>query len=211
LTHQYLQEEYHETAYCRVVYVAPGPAAAKLSHHTLQSIKGEVKRKLEFLFTSSKIRSGTKRKSIDPNQPSGPKKRKVSGKSGKAKGKMRAVEPDNQDDFADEDEPAIVLSDQVELEDIFFLSDDDAPDPSRKILDKNVPDDDDDDIYESFDQNLSDDNNDSTNNYEWSHSLLEEPRARFKPYSKNQTKTFNRSTMNIIQEGDNEVIMLSSD
>ena len=119
---------------------------------------------------------------------------------------MRAVEPDNQDDFADEDEPAIVLSDQVELEDISFLSDVDAPGPSQKNFDENVPDDDDDDdMYESFDQNLS------TNNYEWSHSLLEEPRARFKPYLKNQTKASNRSTMNIIQEDDNEVIMLSSD
>ena len=172
-----------------------------------------MKRKLEFLFTSSRIKAGTKRKSVDSNGPSGLKKRKVSGKSSKAKSKMKAVEPDNQDDFPDEDEPAIILSDQVELEDISFLSDDEAPGLSRRILDENVPDDDD-DMYESIDQNISDDNDDQTNNnnnYAWSHSLLEEPRARFKPYLKNQTKTPNRSTMNIIREGDNEVIMLSSD
>ena len=193
-----------------MVYVAPGPLAARLSYHTRQSIEGEVKRKLEFLFTTSKIKTGTKRKNVDSSQPFGPKKRKVSGKSSKAKGKKRAVERDDQDDSGDEDEPAIVLSDQVELEDISFLSDEVAPGPSRNTFNKNVPDEDD-DMYQSIDQDFSGKYDGSTNNYAWSHSLLEEPRARFKPYSKKQTKGPNRSTMNIIQEGDNEVIMLSSD
>ena len=200
LTQEYLQEEYHETSYSRVVYVAPGPFAARLSHHTRQSIKGEVKRKLEFLFPSSEIKSGTKRKNVGSDQP-GPKKRKVSAKSTKAKGKLKAVEPDDQDDLGDE-EPANNLP---EVEDISFLSDDEAP--SQKIPHKYVPDDD----YESIDLNISDDNDDSTNNYAWSHSFLEEPRARFKPYLKNQTKASNRSTSNIIQNDDNAVIMLSSD
>ena len=284
LTQKYLQEEYHETAYCRVVYVAPGPLAARLNHHTLQSIKGEVKLKLEFLFPSSEIKSGTKRKNEDSSQPSGPKKPKVSAKSNKTKGKLKAVKPDDRDgdedefpnvlpqvedisflsdneapshkilhkyvpdDFlsseiksgtkrkdegssqpsgskkpkvpaksskvmgklkavepddrdGDEDEPANVFP---EVGDISFLSDDEAP--LHKILHKYVPDDDD---YESFDLKHSDDNDDSTNNYAWSHSFLEEPRARFKPYLKNQTKASNRSTMNKIQE--DEVITLSSD
>jgi len=205
LTHEYLQEEYHETSYTRVVYVAPGPLATRLSYHTRQSIKGQVKHKLEFLFTSSKIKSGTKRKSGELGQPSGPKKRKMLGSSSKAKGKMKAVEPDDQDDFGDEDEPAIVLSDQDDHEDVSFLSNDDAPaGPSQKILDKNVPD----DIYVSLDEDFSDDNND---NYQWSHSFLEASRARFKPHSKNQTKASNQFKMNIIQEGDNEVMVLSSD
>jgi hypothetical protein len=181
--------------------------AARFSNHTLHSIKGEVKRKLEFLFTSSQVKSGTKRKSLDSNRPSGSKKRKVSQKSSKAKGKMKSMDPDNQDDFGDEDEPAHLSSDQVELEDISFLSDNEVRAPSHKKFDKNIPDDD--DIYESID--LSNDNDDNTNDYDWSHSLLEEPGPRFKPYSKNQPKASNRSTMNIIQEGDNEVIMLSSD
>lgn len=250
LTQKYLQEEYHETAYCRVVYVAPGPLAARLNHHTRQSIKGEVKLKLEFLFPSSEIKSGTKRKNEDSSQPSGPKKPKVSAKSNKAKGKLKAVKPDDrdgdEDEFpnvlpqvedisflsdneapskkpkvpaksskvmgklkavepddrdGDEDEPANVFP---EVGDISFLSDDEAP--LHKILHKYVPDDDD---YESFDLKHSDDNDDSTNNYAWSHSFLEEPRARFKPYLKNQTKASNRSTMNKIQE--DEVITLSSD
>ena len=199
LTQKYLQEEYHETAYCRVVYVAPGPLAVRLSYHTRQSIKGEVKRKLEFLFPSSEIKSGTKRKNVDSNQPSGSKKkRKVSAKSSKAKGKLKAVEPDDRD--GDEDEPANVLP---EDEDISFLSDDEAP--SQKILHNYLPGGDD---YESIDLNISDDNDDSSNNFAWSHSFLEEPRERFKPYLKNRTKA---STMNTIQEGDKEVITLSSD
>ena len=201
LTHEYLQEEYHETSYNRVVYVAPGRLAARLSYHTRQSIKGEVKRKLEFLFTSSRIKSGTKRKSGDSSQLSGPKKRKVSGKSSKAKGKMKAVEPDDQDDFGDEDEPTVIYSDQDGIEDASFLSNDDAPQgPSQKLLDNHVPD----DIYGS-------DNDDDADDYQWSRSLLEEPRPRFKPHVKNQTKASNRFTMNIIQEGDNEVMVLSSD
>jgi len=204
LTHGYLQEEYHETAYNRVVYVAPGPLATRLNHHTRQSIKGEVKPKLEFFFTSSKIKSGTKRKSGDSSQPSGPKKRKVSEKSSKVKGKMKAVEPDDHDDFGDEDEPTMILSDEGDLPDISFLSDDEVPARlSQKTLDKNVSD----DMYESFDENLSDRNEDS-NNYGWSHSLLEEPRPA-KPYSTNQAKTSKRLTMNIIQEGDHEVMELS--
>lgn len=182
-----------------MVYVAPGPLAARLSYHTRQSVKGEVKHKLEFLFPCSEIKSGTKRKNVDSNQPSGTKKRKVSAKSSKAQGKLKAVEPDDRDG---EDEPANILP---EGEDISFLSDDEAP--SQKILHKYLPSDDE---YESIDLNLSDDNDDNTNNFAWSHSLLEEPRARFKPYFKKQTKA-NRSTMNNIQEDDNEVIMLSSD
>jgi hypothetical protein len=178
-----------------VVYVAPGPLAARLSYHTRQSIKGEVKRKLEFLFPCSETKSGTKRKNVDSNQPSTSKKRKVSAKSSKAKGKLKAVEPD-------EDEPANVLS---EVEDISFLTDDEVP--SHKILHKYLPDDDD---YESIDLNLSDDNDDNTKNFAWSHSFLDEPRKRFKPYIKRQTKT-NQSPMNNSQEDDNEVIMLSSD
>ena len=196
LTRGYLQEEYHETAYNRVVYIAPGPLATRLNHHTRQSIKGEVKRKLEFLFTSSKIKSGTKRKSGDVSQSSGSKKRKVLEKSSKAKGKMKAVEPDDQDDFGVEDE----------YQEDIFLSDDEVPaGVSQKALDKNVPD----DMYESFDENLSDDNEDSIN-YGWSHSLLEEPRPA-KPYSINQTKASKRLAMNIIQEGDHEVVELLSD
>lgn len=158
-----------------------------------------MKRKLEFLFPCSEGKSGTKRKNVDSDQPSGPKKRKVSAKSSKAKGKLKAVEPDDLD--GDEDEPGNVLP---EGEDISFLSDVEAP--SQKILHKYFPGDDD----ESIDLNLSDDNDDNTNNFAWSHSFLEEPRARFKPYLKKQTKA-NQSTMNNIQEDDNEVIMLSSD
>jgi hypothetical protein len=186
------------------VYVAPGPLAARLSYHTRQSIKGEVKSKLEFLFPSSEIKTGTKRKNTGKDQPSGTKKRKVSAKSSKAKGKLKAVEPDDRDDFGDgdEDEHGDFLP---EIADISYMSDDEAP--TQKVLHKHVPGDDD---YESIDLNLSDENDDSTNNYAWSHSFLEEPRARFKPYLKNQTKASNRSTMNI-QESDNEVIMLSSD
>jgi hypothetical protein len=180
-----------------VVYVAPGPLAARLSYHTCQSIKGEVKRKLEFLFPCSEIKSGTKRKNVDSNQPSAPKKRKVSAKSSKAKGKLKAVEPDGRD--GDEDEPADVLPEE---EDISFLSDEEAP--AQKILHKNLPGDDD---YESID--LGGDSDDSTNNFAWSHTFLEEPRPRFKPYFKKQTKA-NRSTINDIQD-DDEVIMLSSD
>jgi ATP-dependent DNA helicase Q1 len=174
LTQEYLQEEYHETSYCRVVYVAPGPLAARLSYHTRQSIKGEVKGKLEFLFPCSEIKSGTKRKNVDSNQPSGPKKRKVSAKSSKAKAKLKTVEPDNQE--GDEDGPENAF---LEGENISFLSDDEAS--SQKILPKYLPVDDD---YDSIDLNLSDDNDDSTNNFTWSHSLLEEPQARFKPYLK---------------------------
>ena len=170
-----------------MVYVAPGPLAARLSYHTRQSLKGEVKFKLEFLFPCSETKSGTKRKNADSNQPSSSKKRKLSAKSSKAKGKLKAVEPDDRDGN----------------EDISFLSDDEAP---QKIPHKYVPGDDD----ESIDLNLSDDNNDSTNNFAWSHSFLEEPRARFKPYIKD-TKASNRSTTNNILEDDSEVIMLSSD
>ena len=161
-----------------------------------------MKRKLEFLFPSSGIKSGTKRKNVGEHQPSGSKKRKISAKSSKAKGKLKAVELDDQDGFGDE-EPVDVLP---EVEDISFLSDDEAP--SQQILHKYVPDNDD---YGSINLDLSDDNDDSTNNYTWSHSLLEEPRARFKPYLKKQTKASNRSTMDIVQEGDNAVITLSSD
>ena len=179
-----------------MVYVAPGPLAARLSYHTRQSIKGEVKRKLEFLFPCSETKSGTKRKNVDSDRPSAPKKRKVPAKSSKAKGKLKAVEPDDRD--GDEDEPADVLPEGDDI----FLSDDEAP--SQKNLHEYIPGDND---YESIDLNLSDDNNDSTNNFAWSHSLLEEPRHRFKPYLKKQNKA-NRSTMNNIQE-DNEVITLS--
>jgi hypothetical protein len=182
-----------------VVYVAPGPLAARLSYHTRQSIKGEVKRKLEFLFPCSKVKSGTKRKNVDSNQPSAPKKRKVPAKSSKAKGKLKAVEPDNRD--GDEDEPADILP---EGEDISFLSDEEAP--SQKILHKYLPGDND---YESIDLDLGSDSDGSTNNFAWSHSFLEEPRSRFKPYLKKQAKA-NRSTINNIQD-DDEVIMLSSD
>ena len=197
LTHEYLQEEYHETAYTRVVYLAPGPLAARLSHHTRHSIGGGIKHKLEFLFTTSpKINSGTKRKSGDSSQPAGPKKRKVSGNSRKAKGKMKEVEPDDQDD----------LGNEVDLEDISFLSDDEAPaGPSQKFLDKNIPD----EMYEVFDDNLNDE--DSTDSYGWSHSLREEPPARIRPHSKNQTQASKRFTVNIVQEGDKEVMELLSD
>ena len=180
-----------------MVYVVPGPLAARLSYHSRQSIKREVKGKLEFLFPCSEIKSGTKRKNVDSNQPSGSKKRKVSTKSSKAKGKLKA---DNRDE--DEDGPANVLLDE---EDISFLSDDEPS--SQKILHKYLPVD---EGYESIDLNLSDDNDDSTNNFAWSHSFLEEPKARFKPYIKKQTKA-SRSTMNNVQEDDDEVIMLSSD
>ena len=156
-----------------------------------------MKDKLEFLFPCSEIKSGTKRKNVDSNQPSGSKKRKVSAKSSKAKGKLKA---DNRD--GDEDGPTYDL---FEEDDISFLSDEEAS--SQKNLHKYLPVDDD---YESIDLNLSDDNDDSTNNFTWSHSFLEEPQARFKPYLKKQTKA-SRSTMKIVQEDDNEVIMLSSD
>ena len=205
-----------------MVYVAPGPLAARLSYHTRQSVKGEVKYKLEFLFPCSEIKSGTKRKNVNSNQPSASKKRKVLAKSSKAKGKLKAVEPD-------EGDPANILP-----EDISFLTDDEVP--SQKILHKYLPDDDDElpeaedipfltddevpsqkilhkylpgDDNECIDLNVSDDD-DNTNNFAWSRSFLEEPRARFKPSIKKQTKT-NQSRMNNGQENDNEVIMLSSD
>jgi len=122
---------------------------------------------------------GTKWKGRDLGQTSGPKKRKVSGSTSKAKGKLQAVESDSQDNFGDEDKPAFVLSDQDDLEDVSILSNDNAPTvPSQKILDKNMPN----DIYESSDENFSNEDDDSTNNYQWSLSFLEESCASFKPY-----------------------------
>ena len=156
-----------------MVYVAPGPLAARFRYHTRQSIKGEMKRKLEFLFPCSEIRSRTKRKNVDSNQPSASKKRKVSAKSSKSKGKMKAVESDDRD--GDEDDPADVLPEE---EDISFLSDDEAP---QENLHKYLPGDD--DYYESIDLNLSDDNDDSTNNF------LEESRT-YKQHSRERRRNY---------------------
>jgi len=83
---------------------------------------------------------GTKRKGRDLGQTSGPKKRKVSGSSSKAKGKLQAVESDSQDNFGDEDKPAFILSDQDDLEDVSVLSNDNAPTvPSQKSWTKICP------------------------------------------------------------------------
>ena len=112
-----------------------------------------MKCKLEFLFTSSEIKSERKRKSGGLSQPYGSKKRKVLEESSKAKGKMRAVEGEDEDDFGMEDE--------YQEEDPFLSDDEDDFGVEDEYREEDFFLSDDEDA--ALDENLSEDNGD----YEW--------------------------------------------
>ncbi|KAF8156587.1 P-loop containing nucleoside triphosphate hydrolase protein [Crassisporium funariophilum] len=197
LTHRYLQEEYHDTAYSRLVYIAPGQLAARLSHHTLQTLRGDVKRKLEFLFVT-KMKTSGRNKAADTGQSSLPKKRKSTATSSKEKGKTKAI-LDSRIDSGDGDEPFAVQSDEDEDEEGYeaWSKDNEKPTSTKQVVGKaNF-----DDMY------VSDSEDEDGLAYAWSHSLLEEPRPKRR--RKSDTRDSNVFTMNIIKEGDNEVMVLS--
>ena len=212
LTHKYLAEEYHQTSYQVLAYLAPGQLAARLTHHqTRESVRANANLKLEFYFVKGaskakakdkgKAKDNGKKKDADGSKSSIPKKRRSSGgnkdEEGSDQGSI-SFEEDDEDDEAD----AQVQHDRPTSKR--------ALRPPRNVAAAQRPSDE----YEYLDIYASDlEDSDSEVTYDWSHSMRDEPRAkrRRKSSDNNIGGTQPGYRMNIVKEGGYEVMVLSSD
>jgi hypothetical protein len=203
--------------------MAPGQLAARLTHHqTRESISANAHLKLEFYFVKGASKANAKEKGkakengkkddTNGSKSSIPKKRRSSGgTTAKDKGKGKATADDEDEGGSD-------------LGSISFYDDDDGdevrldrPPQSRRLAGpsnlaaaaRTHSDD-----YEEIDIYGSDlEDNEEDVVYDWSHSMRDEPRAkrRRKSWGVNEGGTQSAKSLNIVKEGDNEVMVLSSD
>ncbi|KAF9527696.1 P-loop containing nucleoside triphosphate hydrolase protein [Crepidotus variabilis] len=188
MTKRFFTEDYQQTAYSMNVYVAPGQAAARLNHQTRQTIEAgsaSVKYQFDFIKPGSKAKKSkaAKPKTTDSGQPS---KSTIP-----AKRKNLTIDSDL-DDSPDD------------------MYDSNSDNGGRTMLP--VP-------------NIDDDS-DEGEFMDWSYSMRDDPKPKSQPplptpkkrlkitepqTSKANYKTNKGVKINIIQEGDIEVVELSSD
>ncbi|KIM36716.1 hypothetical protein M413DRAFT_449052 [Hebeloma cylindrosporum] len=217
LTRKYLQEELHQTSYQVLAYLAPGPLAARLTHHqTRESVSSNANLKLELYFVkaASKAKAKDKGKAKDTG-----KKKDVNGSSKSSIPKKRRSSGANKDEDAEErsDGGSVSFEDDEDDDERDNLGHRNRPPskrgavmPSRTAAAAHTAS----DGYEEIDIYASDlDDSDSEVTYDWSHSMRDEPRAkrRRKSSDTNVGGTQAGYRMNIVKEGDNEVMVLSSD
>ena len=214
LTHKYLAEEYHQTSYQVLAYLAPGQLAARLTHHqTRESVTANANLKLEFYFVKGvskaktkdkgKAKDNGKKKDADGSKSSIPKKRRSSGgnkdeEEGSDLGSISFEDDDDEDEADDQVQHNRPPPKRAPAR------------PPRNVAAAQTLSDE----YEEVDIYASDlEDSDSEVTYEWSHSMRDEPRAkrRRKSSDTNIGGTQSRYRMNIVKEGDNEVMVLSSD
>lgn len=211
LTQDYLQEEYQQTAYTCNVYLAPGPLAARLRYHSRESVTSS-KVKVEFHFLKSTKTKAKKRD--DTGKAKAPRKKTVEG--GSKQGKKKAVlggelSSEEDDDLFVSDDTGKVKAPQKRMSDgnskkgknkAVYIDSDDGELSSVEEDDFVVtdytkplaPQIDSDDICTSDEEDAV---------YDW-----ETFAVRDGPPSKRRRKS---GGFKVIQEGENEVMVLSSD
>ncbi|KAF8970329.1 P-loop containing nucleoside triphosphate hydrolase protein [Flammula alnicola] len=200
LTQKYLQEEYHQTSYTCLVYIAPGQLAARLNYHTRESVNSS-RLKLEFCFLkkASKTKSKSKKKSDAPSKPIIPRKRTSAGSTSK-KGKGQAVLDSDDGDLSVSD----IISSDDEIEQNAGWLMDYAKAGSSQTVPKEF---DYDDMYAS---DSVKDSEEDEGVQDWEiYTPRDEPRRKHR--RKGEEKATNGLRINIIKEGDNDVMVLSSD
>ncbi|TFK39324.1 P-loop containing nucleoside triphosphate hydrolase protein [Crucibulum laeve] len=194
LIKQYLQEEYQQTAYQGILYLVPGPFSPQLIHKSRESLL-DGRRKLEFLFNrpfrKAKANSKTEKagSSKDPNQATIPAKRKAPPRTKRSKANDLLFEDE-------EDEEGILIVPDSDDESGSWLTN--RSEPSRRAGKSNS--------HRIPVEEMNDDDSDEVS-YEWSHNLRDDPPAKRRRSDRN--KGIPRT--NIFHEGDNEVLVLSSD
>lgn len=213
LIKKYLAEEYHQTSYQVLAYLAPGQLAARLTHHqTRESVTANANLKLEFYFVKGaskakakekgKAKDKGKTKDADGGKSSIPKKRRSSGGNKDEEGGSELDSISFDEDGEDEEDDRAQHNRPPSKRGHFK--------PSRNTAAAQTAS----DGYEEIDIYASDlEDSDSEVTYDWSHSMREEPRAkrRRKSSDTNVGATQSGYRMNIVKEGDNEVMVLSSD
>jgi hypothetical protein len=212
LTHRYLAEEYHQTSYQVLAYLAPGQLAARLTHHqTRESVTANANLKLEFYF----VKGASKAKAKDKG------KAKDNGKKKDANGSKSSIPKKRRSSGGNKDEE----EGGSDLDSISFDEDDEDEDddqaqynrpppkrgpikPSKNAAAAQKASDE----YEEIDIYASDlQDSDSEVTYDWSHSMRDEPRAKRRRKSSDVGATQSGYKMNIVKEGNHEVMVLSSD
>ncbi|CAA7257395.1 unnamed protein product [Cyclocybe aegerita] len=225
-THNFLQEEYQSTPYKLIVHLGPGQQAGRLLYHSRDAILAggaNLKVECDFLKAIAKVRASKKK--LDE---AGKRKSKTSGKTkGKGKG---AGEDSNPEDDDDGDIGEYNIIEQLTRSRR-------VSDPKGKGKRKADEMDDDDSMYASDSAahperglgGFGDDNDDSDEGeyFDWSLTMREGPKLANKrrkssgdalgvgvdvgSSKKTKGRTASGFKMNIVQEGDNEVMELSSD
>ncbi|KAJ3491019.1 hypothetical protein NLJ89_g11379 [Agrocybe chaxingu] len=216
-THNFLQEEYQSTPYKLIVHLGLGQQAGRLLYHSREAILAggaSLKVECDFLKAIAKVRA-SKKKSDETS------KRKPET-SGKTKGKGKAAADDDDDGEYNIIE-LLTRSQRVsepkgkgkrkaeEIDDDDMYASDSAGHPER----------------DSGDFGDDDDGSDDGEYFDWSLTMREGPKLANKrrkssgdalgvgvdPGASKKTKgrTASGFKMNIVQEGDNEVMELSSD
>ncbi|PPQ78009.1 hypothetical protein CVT25_015565 [Psilocybe cyanescens] len=193
LTQDYLKEEYLQTAYNCVVYVVAGKLAPRISHLSHERITSSAKPKLEFTFAkpaakkkATKAADGTSKSTIPKKRPS----------SGSAKGKEKEVlDSDGDDDVSSDGE----AHHEVMKPSAKGQKSQTAPQKASTSFNSN-------DMY------ASDSEDDDIVDCDWILPLKEEPRPKRRRKADAESPgTGSGYTMNIVKEGDREILELSSD
>ena len=192
-------------------------------HQTRQSVSASANLKLEFYFVKAASKAKAKenekgkKKDVNGSKSSIPKKRPSSG--GKGKGKATAGDRDEE---GGSDPESISFDEDEEGEEDEDVDQVQQVQRNRPPLKRGGPSRNGaaaqtlSDEYEEIDIYASDlEDSDPEVTYDWSHSMREEPRAKRRRKS-SDTKIDVGGTqagyrMNIVKEGGNEVMVLSSD
>lgn len=197
LTHGYLQEEYLQTAYNCVVYVVSGKLAPRIAFLSRERVTGSTRPKLEFTFIKPPTKKkATKKASGAASKSTIPKKRPFSES---AKGKERELSDE------DGDEEDLYVSDpEVHFENMRSSST-----KSRKTRAASQK------ASRSFNSDLhaSDSEEDEVVDCDWELPLQKEPRPKRRRNAEAESSGTGGDgyTMNIVKEGDREILELSSD
>ncbi|KIK00405.1 hypothetical protein K443DRAFT_7692 [Laccaria amethystina LaAM-08-1] len=183
---KYLDVEYHQTAYKGIVYIVPGQLAPTLVHLSRKDIETNARRKVEMVVAkgASKPRKRTRTAVEKDASGSSVLRKRKRGAGGKGKGR-------EDDDDGDDEEDEIV--DEHGEDDDWAVRP--APGPSRNLFSPTT-----------LEAVVDDDEDDEDEDYDWSRSMREDP-----PRKRHKGRRKSENGFVMIKEGDNEIMVLSSD
>ena len=192
---KYLDVEYHQTAYKGIVYIVPGQLAPTLVHLGRKDVEANTRRKVEMVVAKGAAKSRKRTRTAVEKDGGLSVLRKRKRGTGTGKGKGREVSDDDDDDDGYDEEDEIVIADVEE-----DGEDDDwvvrpGPGPSRNLFSPTAP-----------EAMVDEDEDDEDEDYDWSRSMRQDP-----PLKRHKGRQKSKNGFVMIKEGDNEIMVLSSD
>jgi ATP-dependent DNA helicase Q1 len=178
---KYLDVEYHQTAYKGIVYIVPGQLAPTLVHLSRKDIETNARRKVEMVVAKGASKPRKRTRTAVEKDASGSSVLRKRKRGAGGNGKGREDDDDG-DDEEDEDGE----------EDDWAGP---GPGPSRNLFSPTA-----------LEAVMDDDEDDEDEDYDWSRSMREDP-----PRKRHKGRRKSENGFVMIKEGDNEIMVLSSD